>query len=106
MWDGVRARMDLLLTLDMLGVVVAVVAFFFVVTAWRARSARTTFMAICWSLGLVSLLLSFQLGGALPVRADSLDFARGISLGLSIGLFLGVVTVFQLDAMTRARRNP
>ena len=97
--------MDLLLTLETLGVVAAVVAFFFVVKARRARSARTTFMAICWSLGLVSLLLSFLLGGALPVRADSLDFARGISLGLSIGLFIGVATVFQFDVMTRTRRH-
>ncbi len=98
--------MDLLLTLDILAVVAAGAAAFYVVKAWRARSARTAFMGICWSLGLVSLLLSFLLGGALPVRADSLDFARGIGLGLSIGLFLGVVTVFQLEALARARRHP
>lgn len=97
--------MDLLISLDALGVVLASVTLFLVGSAWRVRSVRKAFMAICWSLGVLALLLSVLLGRALPVRADSLDFARGICLGLSTGLFIGVTTVFRLDVVARSRKQ-
>jgi hypothetical protein len=81
--------MNVIAILDALTYAVAGASLLVVVAAWRTHSARARLMAGSWALGGAALAFSVLIGHGLSVRADSADFARGLSLGLAVGLFLG-----------------
>lgn len=91
--------------LAILGIAAAGLATHLVLIAWQARFVRMRLMTTCLALGLVASLLGFLFGGALPLRADSLDFVRGLSLGLGIGLFLGSAVLFLVETVERKRKT-
>lgn len=91
--------MTILTALDVLGVSVAGVGLPVVVIAWYRQPTQAPFMAVCWALGCAMLGLSFLVGSpALPVRTDSMDFVRGLCLGLAVGANLGLAPLIRLGA--------
>jgi hypothetical protein len=92
-------------TLDALTYAVAGASLLAVVAAWRTHSARARLMAGSWALGGAAFAFSLLIGHGLSVRADSVDFVRGLSLGLAVGLFLGSALLDWLRAPESKRRR-